>query len=114
MKTKVALLLSIFNINLLLAEDTGELILKQNDVFVVRNFETLEASQGYKLKSNDIIVTSYNSSAEISLVDKSSLEVLKNSGCLIDFKNGKNVIEVVKGAVEQTKNGNKKIIGVKN
>ena len=114
MKTKVALLLSIFNINLLLAEDTGELILKQNDVFVVRNFETLEASQGYKLKSKDIIVTSYNSSAEISLVDKSSLEVLKNSGCLIDFKNGKNVIEVVKGAVEQTKNGNKKIIGVKN
>jgi hypothetical protein len=94
--------------------EIGEISLIKGIVFIIRNDNTIIAKNGDKIFSNDKIVTSYNSSAEISLVDKSSLEVLKNSGCLIDFKNGKNVIEVVKGVVEQTKNGNKKIIGVKN
>jgi len=38
--------------------------------------------------------------ANILLVDKTDITVYKNSGILIDYKNGLDVIKVLKGAVK--------------
>ncbi len=94
--------------------EIGNVAVIDGIVFIIRGDNTTVANIGDKIFANDKIVTSYNSSAQIDLIDKNSLKVLKNSGCFLNIKSGKYQIEVVKGFVEQIINGQKNLIGVKN
>lgn len=57
----------------------GKIKSLRNDVFVVRNFETLDVEKGFQLKSKDIIITGDKSKAKVVFIDKTLLTVGKNS-----------------------------------
>ena len=87
MITKFFMLL-LFLATSLFAEDyIGVIKSFRNDVFVVRNFETIDVSKGYKLLSKDIIITGNKSKAKLVFKDKTLITVGKNAIFVPFFSN---------------------------
>jgi hypothetical protein len=78
----------------------GEIVSITGTVFLINKGKTFLATVGQQIRPDDKIVAGYNSMANILLVDKTDITVYKNSGILIDYKNGLDVIKVLKGAVK--------------
>jgi hypothetical protein len=61
------------------ADYVGKIKSMRGDVFVVRNFKTIEVSRGYKLLSKDIVITAAHSKAKLKFKDGTLISVGKNS-----------------------------------
>ncbi|HIC10206.1 MAG TPA: hypothetical protein EYO61_02445 [Campylobacterales bacterium] len=69
----------IFFLPLLLFGGIGVIKKIRNDVFVIRNGDTLETKPGFELLSNDIVVTGDKSKAKLVFQDKTKITLGKNS-----------------------------------
>ena len=78
----------------------GEITFVEGTVFLINGSQTFLATKGYQIGLKDKIITSYNSSAEIKLVDNTEVSLFKNSACLLDYKDGSGKVDVLKGMLK--------------
>jgi len=76
---RLFIVMNVFITFMLSAEFIGSIKSMRNSVFIVRNFETLDVSKGFKLLSKDIIVTGNKSKAKLVFADNTRITVGKNS-----------------------------------
>jgi len=76
---RIFIMMNVLITFMLSADFIGTIKNIRNDVFVVRNFETLDSSKGFKLMSKDIIVTGDKSKAKLVFKDNTRITVGKNS-----------------------------------
>lgn len=69
-------------------------------IFIIRDGKTFIPSLGENIKPADKIATAHDSKVKIELIEKADLEVLFNSACSLNYENGGEKIEVLKGAVK--------------
>jgi len=81
-------------------EIIGEIISVTGTVFLINGSQTFVATKGYQIGLKDKVISSYNSTAKIKLIDDTKIEIFRNSGCLLDYKNGAGKVNILKGIVE--------------
>jgi ferric-dicitrate binding protein FerR (iron transport regulator) len=86
----------------------GKVVSIKGVVFIIRDRRTFIADIGLDIKPSDKIVTSYDSEAQIELIDNSYVNILNNSATLVDYQNGGEIINALKGAVELVSINNSK------
>jgi hypothetical protein len=69
------------------------------NVFVISGKRTKLATVGMELFPRDIVVTSYKSKSCIRLNSDNRVKIERNSGCMVDFKDGAERVTSVKGVV---------------
>ena len=81
-------------------EIVGEIVSVSGTVFLINGSQTFIATKGYQIGLKDQVITSYNSTAEIKLIDNTQVSLLKNSGCRLDYKDGAGKIDILKGTIK--------------
>jgi hypothetical protein len=76
---KYILFLILISLSTFADDGVGKIVKKRGDVFVVRDFQTLDTQEGYQLTSKDIVVTGEEAKAKLLFSDGTKISVGKNS-----------------------------------
>ncbi len=80
-------------------EFIGEIFHIDGIAFIINSGKTFVASIGHQLRPKEQLITSYNSTVKLVLIDGTDLELHRNSGFSADYRDGGEEITVLKGAI---------------